>query len=220
MWQRVPLELVMRYRSAVTNDNARVDIRASGFWRCLHHRTFFDIRVFNSFAASNRSASLAAIFHRHEAEKHRAYEEWVCEVEHGSFTPLIFSSSGGMGKAATTCKHLAHLLSQNWSSPYSVVMGWLWCSLGFSLLHYVHLWLMITLKASCYAHSCRSCRCWRALNCQLSQCCPGPFQGPPRCWGPWAICFSCWCHPAVQLAWKKKLSLPWSHKAALQQIVT
>jgi len=125
---------VMRYRSAVTDDNARVDIRASGFWRCLHHHTFFDVRVFNSFAASNRSASLAAIFRRHEAEKRHAYEEWVSEVEYGSFTPLIFSS-GGMGKAATTTyKHLAHLLSQKWSSPYLVVMGWLRCSLGFSLL--------------------------------------------------------------------------------------
>jgi len=126
---------VMRYRSAVTYDNARVDIRASGFWRWLHHRTFFDVCVFDSFAASNRSASLAAIFCRNEAEKCRAYKERVREVEHGSFTQLIFSSSGGMGKAAaTTYKDLAHLLSQKWNSPYSVVMGWLQCSLGFSLL--------------------------------------------------------------------------------------
>ena len=66
---------VMQYRSAVTNDNARVDIRASSFWRCLHHCTFFDVPVFNSFAASNRSASLAAFFHRHEAEKRCAYNE-------------------------------------------------------------------------------------------------------------------------------------------------
>jgi len=57
-------------------------------------------------------------------EKRRAYEERVREVEHGSFTPLVFSRSGGMGRAAnTTYKHLAHLLSKKWSSPYSVVMG-------------------------------------------------------------------------------------------------
>jgi len=30
------------------------------------------------------------------------YEEHIREVEHGSFTPLVFSTSGGMGKAATT----------------------------------------------------------------------------------------------------------------------
>jgi len=56
-------------------------------------------------------------------------------VEHGSFTPLVFSTSGGMGKATTTTyKHLARLLSEKWSSPYSVVMGRLHFSLGFSLL--------------------------------------------------------------------------------------
>ena len=120
----------MHHRSAVLDDNARVDIRASGFWRCLHHRTFFDVHVFNSFTASNRSTTLAATFRRHEAEKRRAYEKRICEVEHGSFTPLVFFSSGGMG----TYKHLAQLLSEKWSSPYSVVMGWLRCSLGFSLL--------------------------------------------------------------------------------------
>jgi len=37
----------LRYRSAIQDDDARVDIRASGFWRCLHHHTFFDVRVFS-----------------------------------------------------------------------------------------------------------------------------------------------------------------------------
>ena len=104
---------VMHHRSAVLDDNARVDIRASGFWRCLRHHTFFDVRVLNSFAASNRTTTLDATFHRHETEKRRAYEERIREVEHGSFTPLVFSSTGGMGKVATTTyKHLAQLLSE------------------------------------------------------------------------------------------------------------
>ena len=73
---------------------------------------FFDVRVFNPFAESNQSPCSAATFRRHEAEKRRAYEERIQEVERGSFTPLVFSSSAGMGKAATvTYKHLASLLS-------------------------------------------------------------------------------------------------------------
>ena len=88
----------------------------------LHH-TFFDVCVFNSFVTSNRSTTLAAAFRKHEAEKRCAYEERIREVEHGSFTPLVFSSSGGMGKASTTT--YAHLLSEKWSTPYLVVMGWL-----------------------------------------------------------------------------------------------
>ena len=84
-------------------DDARVDIRAAGFWGCRHHRSFFDVRVFNAFAESNQlqSTSLAATFRKNEGEKRRAYEERVREVERGSFTPLVFSSLGGMGKAAT-----------------------------------------------------------------------------------------------------------------------
>ena len=123
---------LLHYKSAVHEDDARVDIRAAGFWGCRHHRSFFDVRVFNAFAESNQSA---ANFRRHENDKRRAYEERVREVEQGSFTPLVFSSSGGMGKAATvTYRRLASLLSDKWNSLYSVIMGWLHCSLGFSLL--------------------------------------------------------------------------------------
>jgi len=101
-------------------------MRASNFWRCFHYRTHFDIRVFNSCAASTRFTTLVAAFHRRETDKRHAYTGRVHEVEHGSFTPLIVSFSGGMGKAATTTyKHLAHLLNQKWSSLYSVAMGWL-----------------------------------------------------------------------------------------------
>ena len=38
---------VLHYRTAVLEDDARVDIRAAGFWGCRHHRSFFDVRVFN-----------------------------------------------------------------------------------------------------------------------------------------------------------------------------
>ena len=116
-------------------DDARVDIRAAGFWGCRHHRSFFDVCVFNVFAESNQSTSLAATFRKHEGEKRRAYEEHVREVERGSFTPLVFSSSGGMGKAAMVVyRCLANLLSNKWNSSYSLTMGWLRCSLSFSLL--------------------------------------------------------------------------------------
>ena len=57
-------------------------------------------------------------------------------MEIGSFTPLVFSSLGGMGKAATMMyRRLANLLSDKWNSPYSLIMGWLQYSFSFSLLH-------------------------------------------------------------------------------------
>jgi len=55
---------------------------------------------------------VSAAYHKHEQEKCRAYEERVREMEYGCSTPLGFSTSGGMGKAATVeYKHLANLLS-------------------------------------------------------------------------------------------------------------
>ena len=58
------------------------------------------------------------------------------EVEHGNFSPLVFSTSGGMGASTTVAyKRLAFLLSCKWKSPYCRVMSWLCCRLGFSLLH-------------------------------------------------------------------------------------
>ena len=41
---------VLHYRTAVLEDDA---IRAAGFWGCRHHRSFFDVRVFNDLADSN-----------------------------------------------------------------------------------------------------------------------------------------------------------------------
>ena len=57
---------ILHYKSAVHADDARVDIRAAGFWCCRYHRSFFDVRVFNVFAESNQSTSLAATFRKHE----------------------------------------------------------------------------------------------------------------------------------------------------------
>ena len=84
---------LLHYKSAVHEDDARVDIRAASFWGCHLHRSFFDVWVFNAFAVSNQSPCPAATFQRHEGDKCRAYKERVREVEWGSFMPLVFSSS-------------------------------------------------------------------------------------------------------------------------------
>ena len=78
---------------------------------------------------------LDTAYHRHEAMKRRAYEQRVREIEHGSFTPLVFTTSGGMGKSAmTTYKRLASLLAEKREQEYSTTMTWLRCHLSFSLL--------------------------------------------------------------------------------------
>ena len=85
-------------RSANTDDNARLDIRARGFWNNSQD-AFFDVRVFYPNAPSSRSTDA---YKRHEQAKKREYGQRVREIECGVFTPLAFSTNGGMGKEAKT----------------------------------------------------------------------------------------------------------------------
>ena len=68
-------------------------------------------------------------------EKKRAYEQRVREVEHGSFTPLVFSAAGGMGPAADIVyKKLASMLAEKQDKTYSTTLNWMRCRLNFSLI--------------------------------------------------------------------------------------
>ena len=70
--------------------------------------------------------------------KKRQYEERVRNVEHGTFTPLVFSAAGGMGPITITFyKRLASLLSEKLHQSYNQTILWLRCSLSFSLLRSV-----------------------------------------------------------------------------------
>ena len=80
---------------------ACMDIAAFGFWGGRFEKAFLDVRVFNPCAQSNRQVSLSSAYRRHEQKK-SLYEQRVREVEHSTFTPLVMSTTGEMGRAATT----------------------------------------------------------------------------------------------------------------------
>ena len=85
--------------------------------------------------APSNNQPLQACYRKHEILKKRAYEQRIREVEHGSFTPLVFSASGGMGNAARIFyKRLASLIADKSNSPYSITLAWLRTRLSFSLL--------------------------------------------------------------------------------------
>ena len=121
--------------TANAQDRARVDISANGVWGGKYEKTYFDVRVFNPHAPSNRNMTLSACYRKHEREKKQAYEQRIREVEHSCFTPLVLAATGSLGnKAPTFYKHLASLLAQKWDTPYSTTLCWLRCRLAFSLL--------------------------------------------------------------------------------------
>ena len=97
---------------------------------------FFDVRVFHPNAQSYRNVSIPSVYRRHEMQKKkREYGDRVREVEFASFTPLVFATTGGMGKEAITFyRRLAELLSKRSAFSYSSTLAWIRCTLSFSLL--------------------------------------------------------------------------------------
>ena len=101
-------------------------IVAENFWSRDRQRSFFDVRVFNPLSPTYHNTSLAQCFRRNELEKRRAYDERIREIEHGSFSPLVFSTSGSMGPTATTVyKRLAAMIAEMNNKIYSKTIHWL-----------------------------------------------------------------------------------------------
>ena len=65
----------------------------------------------------------------------RHYDQRVRDVEHATFTPLVLSTTGGMGRAATIFyKRLASMVAEKRDVPYGVTLNWIRCRLSFALL--------------------------------------------------------------------------------------
>ncbi|CAH3146181.1 unnamed protein product [Porites lobata] len=82
-------------RGANKAPDARLDVHARGFWD-RQQSAFFDVRVCHPNAESYRELSPKQIFQLHENEKKRQYSRRVLKVEQGTFTPLVFTSTGGI----------------------------------------------------------------------------------------------------------------------------
>ena len=82
-----------------TEDEAKPDIRAWVVWR-QGQNAFLDIRLTNVNANSKKNRTVETIFKEHEKGKKRGYYSYIMNVEHGTFTPLVFSLRGGEGPEA------------------------------------------------------------------------------------------------------------------------
>ena len=55
------------------------------------------IRVTNAGSESQRNVVLKLVLTKQEREKKREYNKRIMNIEHGTFTPLIFTIHRGMG---------------------------------------------------------------------------------------------------------------------------
>ena len=115
-------------------DRARLDVSAVGVWSPME-RTFADVRIVHPNSRTYAGKAIEKVYELHENEKKRAYNQRVIQVEKATFTPLIFSTSGGMAPECTLFhKRLAVLISNKTKEEYSHVMNHLRTRLRFTLL--------------------------------------------------------------------------------------
>ena len=81
----------------LSGNASRPDIRARGVWRAGQN-AFFNVRLTNTHSPSQIHLTTESVLKKHEHEKKRIYNRRIMNIEHGTFTPLVFSVSGGMGK--------------------------------------------------------------------------------------------------------------------------
>ena len=118
-------------RTALTGEQARPDIRARGFYRA-GQQAFFDVKMLNPNSDSYVKIPTTKVYQNAEQAKKSLYNERIIEVEQGTFAPLIFSVTGGMGPEALfftrlLCDKIAHKTKQE----YSCVTNFFKCKLSF-----------------------------------------------------------------------------------------
>ena len=130
----IPIEGEQMRTSTATQDKVRLDISARGVWNPME-RVFFDVRVTHPNTQSNRSKALRQIYKEQQQEKKLKYNQRIIHVEKATFTPLIFTTSGGMGPECQIFnKRLAELISLKRNETYADVISYIRKKLRFALL--------------------------------------------------------------------------------------
>ena len=121
-------------RGANTAADARLDVHCRGFWE-RQRAAFFDIRVCHPNADSYKELSPKQIYKLHEDEKKRKYASRIIEVENGTFTPLVFTTTGGMSQECQRYHfRLAELISSKKQENYATTVTRIRTKVSFAIL--------------------------------------------------------------------------------------
>ena len=122
------------YKSANKEDDARSDLKVTGFWRNMR-QAYFDVKVVSPFARSYSHLTQKSILQTAEKSNMREYRERIKEVEHADFNPLVFTTVGAMApQSQIVLKRIAEKMSDRKGVARSVVTGWMRVRLSFALL--------------------------------------------------------------------------------------
>ena len=109
-------------------------LMSRGFWE-RQRAAFFHIRVCHPNADSYKDLSPKQIYRIHENEKKRKYNSRVTEIEQGTVTPLVFTTTGGMADECLRYhSRLAELLSAKKQESYATTISWVRAKVSFAIL--------------------------------------------------------------------------------------
>ena len=108
-----------------SDEEGHLDIRARGFWKS-GQLALFDVRAFNPTAKRYKKQELSKSYEINEKEKKRRHNNRILEVEHGSFTPLVFSATGGMGRETKKFySRLAAIIAEKGQAKQHIITIWI-----------------------------------------------------------------------------------------------
>ena len=90
----------------------RADMSARGHW-CHGQRAFFKVRIFDTNPQRHENKTFKRSYELNEHKKKRDYSSRIPNFEQGSFTPLVFSITGGMGRECSM--FIKRLIDVRWS---------------------------------------------------------------------------------------------------------
>ena len=115
-------------------DKARLDVSGVGVWG-EHERTFLDVKIFHPNCQSYIDMDIGKAYVHHQNIKKNKYKERVLNVEHGSFTPIILTTTGGVGPEANKHhKRVAELIALKRKGEYSQIISFIRTRMRFNLL--------------------------------------------------------------------------------------
>ena len=120
---------------------------ASGRGQRMHTLMFV---FFTRMHPQPLARSSADLFQMYERSKCLQYEERIINIDHGSFCPLIFSTTGAAGpRCDRFLKRMAGMLADEDRSPYSCTLSWLRCRISFAKCCHVHSRIPVLTSSPC-----------------------------------------------------------------------
>ena len=120
------------------------------FWEA-GQEALFDVRVFNPNTTRYTKLELSKSYEINEKEKKKYYNERIMQTEHGSFTLLVMSATGGMSRECRKFYvRLSEMISEKRDVSYRTIATWIKRNITFLLMKSIVLctrWRISTFRS-------------------------------------------------------------------------